>query len=264
MFLINNQILKTLFFINIILIFSVELFSQKFVCPRKEVDCKGLCGRFTDRNNDEYCDYSIFSKETIDILTAKNDTLNLSENNSDINKNFNVKEENSETVKVKTQTSNQDNAISYLKKEEKKEENEFTTEISDINNLVTDTTNNKNNSLNNTLQSDNTKLKQPYPFLIILCSLTLLYLLSIFLVSKSILSKCTQRRIWNRLLLINFLISGLSGLLMVAMLNYNFWINSFMPLLKWHVIFGIAMAVISVFHVLWHLKYYKQILFLKK
>ena len=71
----NKNILKTLLFINIILIFSVELFSQRFVCPRKEVDCKGLCGRFIDENNDGYCDYSIFSEETANMLAAKNDSL---------------------------------------------------------------------------------------------------------------------------------------------------------------------------------------------
>jgi len=52
--------------------------------------------------------------------------------------------------------------------------------------------------------------------------------------------------------------------LMVAMLNYDFWLNSFMSIIKWHVIFGIAMAAISIFHFLWHLKYYKNIIFIKK
>jgi hypothetical protein len=39
-------------------------------------------------------------------------------------------------------------------------------------------------------------------------------------------------------------------------LNYNLLFDWVRPLLYWHVEFGIGMACISIFHILWHLKYF--------
>jgi spermidine synthase len=65
-----------------------------------------------------------------------------------------------------------------------------------------------------------------------------------------------HRKFWNYLLLVTFLISGLIGLLSVVKINYKLEIPHYDQLLKWHVAFGIAMVVISIFHLSWHLKYY--------
>lgn len=261
-----KKILRNLILINIFLLMTFKVFSQGFTCPRGQIDCMGLCGRFTDNNNDGYCDYTIFSEATAALLKAKQDSL-LSEKNK-INEND---ISNNDKYVEKLDNSNKlDNSINLNNKEIKV--NDKTDNATSQNNILKKsddviTDNDTNIILQNNIKSESinteNKTSKPYPFLIILCSLTLLYLLSVFLVSKCVIRKCTQRRIWNSLLLITFLISGLSGLLMVAMLNYDFWLNSFMSIIKWHVIFGIAMAVISIFHLLWHIKYYKNIIFTK-
>jgi spermidine synthase len=66
----------------------------------------------------------------------------------------------------------------------------------------------------------------------------------------------THRKFWNYLLLITFLVSGIIGLLSVIKINYKLEIPHYDQLLKWHVAFGIAMVVIALFHLSWHLKYY--------
>jgi spermidine synthase len=71
-----------------------------------------------------------------------------------------------------------------------------------------------------------------------------------------IFSLKSHRKGWNYLLLITFLITGLLGLFSVIKINYNLEVKGYEQLLRWHVSFGIAMVVISLFHLSWHLKYY--------
>jgi spermidine synthase len=71
-----------------------------------------------------------------------------------------------------------------------------------------------------------------------------------------IFSLKSHRKGWNYLLLISFLITGLLGLFSVIKINYNLEVEGYEQLLRWHVSFGIAMVVISLFHLSWHLKYY--------
>ncbi|HPJ17374.1 MAG TPA: hypothetical protein PK639_04080 [Candidatus Woesebacteria bacterium] len=61
-----------------------------------------------------------------------------------------------------------------------------------------------------------------------------------------------SRRLWNIVLLISFLISGVLGLLMSTGLHLPFY--SFFLWL--HVEAGIIMAIVSLFHAFWHLPYY--------
>lgn len=86
----------------------------------------------------------------------------------------------------------------------------------------------------------------------------------IWLLSKlKVLKTSTHRKIWNVILLLAFMVSGLLGLMLVVQLNYDVmgdWYSTFMWL---HVDFGIVMYIISIFHALWHTKYYMT-LFKKK
>jgi spermidine synthase len=66
----------------------------------------------------------------------------------------------------------------------------------------------------------------------------------------------SNRKFWNVLLLVTFLISGLIGLLSVVKVNYKLVIPGYEQYMQWHVSFGIAMVFISFFHLSWHLKYY--------
>lgn len=89
--------------------------------------------------------------------------------------------------------------------------------------------------------------------------LIILYLITYFLSKKNLIKKVTHRRIWNILLLITFLVSGILGILLVIRINFAVAINLPFNILFWHVEAGIAMTVISFFHAFWHWNYYKCI-----
>jgi hypothetical protein len=60
-----------------------------------------------------------------------------------------------------------------------------------------------------------------------------------------------------------FLVSGLLGILLVVRINYGPAIQLPFNILFWHVEFGIAMTLISIFHIIWHWQYFKGIIRLK-
>jgi len=66
----------------------------------------------------------------------------------------------------------------------------------------------------------------------------------------------THRKIWNILLLGTFTATGVSGLVLAVALAYGVTLRLPFSLLLWHVEAGIAMTLISFFHVGWHLRYY--------
>jgi len=84
------------------------------------------------------------------------------------------------------------------------------------------------------------------------------------LISKKKKKVRQHRKIWNVLLLITFLISGIFGILLVLRINYGIEIPLYSDLLFWHVEFGIAMTIISIFHITWHWKYFRNMIPKKK
>ena len=103
-----------------------------------------------------------------------------------------------------------------------------------------------------------------YHLLPISLFLTSLYLISHFLSKKKIISIADHRKIWNILLLISFLISAILGILLVVKINFGTVIPLPFNTLFWHVEIGIAMTAISVFHILWHWAYFKNMFKIKK
>lgn len=95
----------------------------------------------------------------------------------------------------------------------------------------------------------------------ILITLTLFYGVSAWLVNKKLLNLATHRKIWNFFLLITFLVSAILGILLVIKINYG-WQIPLPNSLFWHVEAGIAMTIVSIFHILRHWKYFKN--YLKK
>lgn len=65
-----------------------------------------------------------------------------------------------------------------------------------------------------------------------------------------------QRRLWNWVLLASFAISGLTGMLMAFVIDSGGRIGHYADVLFWHVELGIAMAVVSLIHILLHLRYF--------
>lgn len=95
-----------------------------------------------------------------------------------------------------------------------------------------------------------------YPLLPISILVILFYSLSFAFAQMGLVSKANHRKFWNVLLLIAFLTTGLIGLLMVVKINYKFEMSFYEQLVRYHVSFGIGMAVIGFVHFWWHLNYY--------
>ena len=85
------------------------------------------------------------------------------------------------------------------------------------------------------------------------------YIISFFLSRISIIKKSTHKKVWNLLLLITFLITAILGIILVIQINYKLNFPLINKILIWHVNFGISMTIIAIFHLSWHLKYFKNI-----
>ncbi len=82
------------------------------------------------------------------------------------------------------------------------------------------------------------------------------YLLTLLLVRAQVISGVLHRKIWNTILLVSFLVSGILGLLLVIRLNYKLEWPFLDPWMKWHVDAGILLSLAGAFHLAWHLRYY--------
>jgi len=69
----------------------------------------------------------------------------------------------------------------------------------------------------------------------------------------------THRKIWNVLLLGTFLVTGIMGILLAIDIDYDLPFRIPRSFLFWHVETGIVMTFISIFHLGWHLNYYRSI-----
>ena len=94
--------------------------------------------------------------------------------------------------------------------------------------------------------------------------LLVIYLTTLFLSKQKKIKTFQHRKIWNFILLITFLISGIFGIILAITISYGIRLSFYSNLLFWHVEMGISMAIISIFHILWHLKYFKRMFNLNK
>ncbi len=88
----------------------------------------------------------------------------------------------------------------------------------------------------------------------------LIYTVSFILHKTKKIRVTTHRKIWNVLLLATFLITGIFGLILTIQLDYTLPFRIPFDLLFWHVEAGVAMTLISLFHVGWHFNYYRNLL----
>jgi len=107
--------------------------------------------------------------------------------------------------------------------------------------------------------SHNDRGEKLYDLLPISLVLIVMYLFSHILSKKKIISIAKHRLFWNMLLLLAFLGSGILGILLVIKINLGIAITLPFNIVFWHVEIGIAMVVISIFHILWHLSYFKTL-----
>ncbi len=230
-----------------LLIFSSLSYPQ---CYKHKVNCSYGCGRHVDSNNDGYCDYTEFTADILQRLQEKVDSIN------------NLSKPKPDTV-VTIVEKNNDKCIDKqkaFKKSDVKNNN-----VDSINVKVeTDSTEksflNQDTDKNPNVDKKSLNSSKPYDLILISLATILLYSITFLLANFSFIKKITHRKIWNILLLLTFLVSCLFGFFLVIQINYNFVMDWYSTVLYWHVQIGIAMTLISVFHIWWHLKYFKNII----
>lgn len=134
--------------------------------------------------------------------------------------------------------------------------NDLAKEIKNTNNT---TTSSIENIIEKQKDSDKKSPEKNYFILEISFSLIALYVITFILAKRKIISDLLHKKIWNNILLIAFLGMGILGILLTIRIQYNLKIILPFNMLFWHVELGIAMAIISMFHILWHIKYYINI-----
>lgn len=212
-------------------------------CRRNEIDCIGLCKRFVDKNGDGFCDLGGLSQPAAA-------STEIPQNN------------------LPAEPPRQADAGLLAVFAEKKEKPAATNPVGQPEELpeselhVTETL--PEEVIQETIQGV-TDTEQPSaapkPYnLLLITALTLGGYLCTHLMKRfGLIRQITHRRIWNTVLLITFLFSGLLGLMLVVQINYNILGDWYLLFLDLHVEFGISMALVSVIHALWHVKYYKQL-----
>ncbi len=86
-----------------------------------------------------------------------------------------------------------------------------------------------------------------------------IYAASFILYKFKRISVGTHLKIWNVLLLATFLMTAVLGLILAIRRDYVLLFYFPVNLLFWHVEAGVVMTVISVFHLSWHLTYYRDV-----
>jgi len=101
---------------------------------------------------------------------------------------------------------------------------------------------------------------EPVYDLIFVSAITLgLYFTTLILYRRKVITRIHHRKFWNLMLLLTFLVSCLFGFFLVIQINYDVAMNAYKTLLYWHVEIGIAMTLVAVVHILWHLTYFKNL-----
>lgn len=217
---------------------SMFLISQtaQAQCPfGGKVNCKGECGRFTDDNADGYCDFAILEQSE---PAPKAEEVSSNEQQTSSKKGrVNIKERKPEKPQITDLPAQMPTEQSPTLTQEPQSET----------------------STETTAQQANTKAPKPYRVITISVLCLALYLLTFVLEKSGKIKKTTHRKIWNSILLITCLVSCILGFVLALQINYHFAMGIMKDILKLHVEFGIAMTIVALFHIFWHLKYYKNL-----
>ncbi len=84
----------------------------------------------------------------------------------------------------------------------------------------------------------------------------LLYLISYLFYKIGYYSLQFHRKLWNLILAAAFIMTAFAGIFIALQINYKWNVPFIKALLKWHVEFGIGLAITGIFHFIWHLNYY--------
>jgi len=218
--------MKTKLVLSLLIILLGVVYEAKAQCPKGKTTCEGECGRFVDENGNGNCDLAEKTKQESskqeEIVIPKTDKIDEAE------------EEAKESQETKT--SEEDGVVELGNKKvvEAPVEEIIAPEI--------------------TKQGE-----KPYRLIAITFITLALYCFTMLLVKTHKMKKFIHRKIWNAALLICFLMSCLLGFLLVIQINYGVFHSIYLANLKLHVEFGIAMTLIAVLHIFWHLPYFKKL-----
>ncbi len=216
------------------------------------IDCPGRCGRFIDQNGDGFCDRGRLSSPA----PATQSTAETDAGKAEVAPIVNTKDtKNTKNTKSTKDAKNTKESPAQTVKEEPKEVN--TENIATSQEPSTEAVAEEETTVEK--PADNTPQKKPYD-LILITALTLgLYALTFILVKANVLKKTTHRKIWNSILLITALVSCLLGFFLVLQINYGWKMDWFWKVKFYHVEFGIAMTIVALFHIFWHMNYWKTL-----
>jgi hypothetical protein len=99
-----------------------------------------------------------------------------------------------------------------------------------------------------------------YHLSLIAIGFLLIYAISFFLYKRKHIKVTAHSKIWNILLMVTFMVTGVFGLLLAIQAQYGMPFSILFNMLFWHVETGIVMTFVSFFHMAWHFKYYARIL----
>jgi len=185
----------------------------------------GECKRYIDTDGDGICDLSQSAPEDRDTSLALNE----------------------ENIKENTENDNK-----YFKEiDEKVMGGFFIAEAASTEKTVPDSPSPERKSLPN------------YNFLEIFFVALLIYFGGKFLARKLEISSYKEKKFWNVFLLISFIGSAGTGMILIFIRDYDWFRSINFNFLFWHVEFSIVMTLLGIFHALWHLKYY-LLIFKKK
>jgi cation transport ATPase len=216
---------KKMFFVLGITLFFLVPFSIQAQCPFGEkYNCLGECGRFYDENGDSFCDNGLVKAEEVQTQTQTTEIV----------------EEEYEKIVA------QPKKKQIVQEEIKVEEPIITTQTA-AEQIIPEKAE---------IQPEKKKTRKPYSIILISSIVLVSYFATYLLVKAGKMKKLSHRKLWNVILLLTFLVSCLLGFVLALQINYGFCMDWFRNFLKWHVEFGIAMTLIAVIHIIWHYKYY--------
>lgn len=222
---------KIIYFSTIGLILTFLGFSQAFAlwddCPKGEVDdpYPGECSQYIDTDGDGICDHSQPAPED----------------------------------RVTEETTTQEATYTATPAIE-----ETTTSVSSTPKTSTTSTKTATNTSQPATGTQKAESNSKYNFWVIFISLVIIYIISYVLTKTKTISVVAHRKFWNVMLLVTFVVCGLTGIFLTIRVENPSLFSLPSNFLFLHVEFGLAMALISIFHVLWHWKYYINMLKFKK
>jgi len=257
--------IKTIIFVLLLLVLIPTTTLAWDDCPSSEVLCEGKCGLFVDTDSDGICDHSQLAPED--------------RNNNIIIDTETMEEEVHDLISGKDLKTKTVDEIAGIYRIDKTKYAKELPEYYGVNIKTTDSFQflQDNYAVEPSIAKDiavsiktgqqvvisesgDNKSKRNYHLLSISLSLLLLYFISYILSKKKIISPVNHKKIWNILLFVTFLISGVLGILLVIKINFGIAIPLPFNILFWHVEIGIAMFVICIFHIIERQGYFKNIL----